>query len=60
MGKTKTKNLDEIKTTIRETATGKLVLHLSMTTEDLDDLCLQGGKQPKGIFETIIVHRRES
>lgn len=54
------RNLKEIKTTIQQTSTGKLVLRLSINSEDMTDLLLEDGKQPKGLFNSIIITRRNN
>jgi len=54
----KRKNLNPIRATIQQTSTGKLVLHLSVDKYDLEDLVLQEGKQPNGIFDSIIIYGR--
>ena len=43
---------------IQQTKTGKLIVRMSFRDYDVDWLCLQGGDQPKSLFDKIVINRR--
>ena len=51
------KTLFPVRATLIETKRGKIILHLSVHSRDIERFCLELGKQPDGLFE-VVVHRR--
>ena len=51
------KTLFPVRATLIETKKGKIILHLSIHSRDIQRFCLEPGKQPSELFE-IIVHER--
>lgn len=57
-GKRKLARYENVKDAyIQQTKSNKLILHISLSQHDMDELCLERGEVPKDIFK-IVIHRR--
>lgn len=54
------KNLWPVTGSVEQTTTGKLILRVSLHELDADNLLLEKGVQPDGIFKSIIITRRKN
>lgn len=56
-GRVTKRTLFPVRATLIETKKGKIILHLSIHSRDIERFCLEPGKQPDGVFE-VVVHER--